>query len=378
MRIFSQDARTLLPTRRAALNIAPSRRNPFVIFLAIAIAAATAAATSPVLVAQPSRHRHEQASSDSASSSKQPTEALVRQGPLSISHQHYSVLFTYRASPERSASAAPEESPAASLSRLEILDAQGKSVYQEAFPSATSDGRFAQTLTASASLLTGKQGTALVIRFLERHPAAAGANGGTAVESWQIFGVVNGQLETFGAVLPLGKGTDIAVGGVVTAVMLQGGIAVMPLASTAEQLEFPVWAGNFYLFVPVLVDWAHGQWSEGEECYQLGNGSLRERGCSMRVEAAREPQPSGTGAGYVRLFASTNGDTYNSVFVSVHNGSRVDFPQALAIVQWEAGGGRVECSFKSVWLQIRIDGKEGWVRGEQSFEALGLRRRGPP
>lgn len=288
------------------------------------------------------------------------------------------MLFHYKAFPESGSSGASPAKAVATLFALDILDARGNSVYQETFPSPSSEERPAQTLIASASLLTGAQGAALVIRFLELRPAALGANGGGAAESWQLFGVVNGRLRTFGAVLPLGKGTDIAVGGVVTAIMLQGGIAVMPLASTAERLEFPAWTGNFYVLVPVLVDWAHGQWGEGEECYQLANGSLRERGCSMRVIAARGPQPADAGVPYVRLFAATDGDTYNSVNVPVRPGSRVDFPQALAIVQWEARGKRVECSFRSVWLQTRVDGRPGWVQGEQAFEALGLRRRSPP
>ena len=148
------------------------------------------------------------------------------------------------------------------LAGLEILDATSHAVYQETFPVVLADGRFSQTLTASASLLAAKAGTAIVIRFIGQPVFGSGALGAPAKESWQVFGLVDGQLTILGAVLPLGQGADITVGGVVTGLMAKGGIVVVPLATTAEELEFRAWTGNFYAVVPVRVDWLHGQWGE--------------------------------------------------------------------------------------------------------------------
>lgn len=52
---------------------------------------------------------------------------------------------------------------------------------------------------------------------------------------------------------------------------------VLPLATTAEELQVRSWTGNFYVLVPVRVDWMHEQWGEAEECYELAEGTLRER-----------------------------------------------------------------------------------------------------
>lgn len=141
---------------------------------------------------------------------------------------------------------------------------------------------------------------------------------------------------------------------------------------TAEELEFPAWTGNFYAFVPVRVDWANAQWGEGEQCYELAGGTLRERGCSMRVEARREPRPGSSDMVFVQLFTST--DESESQEVAVRADSKVDFPEVLATVHWSTTGGRVECSFDNVWLRTRIDSKEGWMHGKESFEAWDCRR----
>lgn len=263
------------------------------------------------------------------------------------------------------------------LSGLEIQDANGSVRFQEDFPYALADGHFSKTMTAMASVLPGNGGEALVIRFIERTTIAAGTEGGAAKESWQILGVVNGHLQPFGAVLPVGQGAGITVGGVVTGVMVRGGVSVVPLASTADALDFRVWEGHFFVLVPVRVDWVHGQWGEGEQCYGLVNGALRARGCRMRVDAYRAAQPENGEVQDVRLFAAPDGDSYNSQLIAVRPDSHVDFLSVLAVVHWQNSDRRETCDFRDVWLETRVDGTDGWVRGEQAFAALGLPRNIP-
>lgn len=293
-----------------------------------------------------------------------------RLGPFQISDQAYTVLLQEKVLGEGARSET-------TLAGLDVQDANGSVLFQESFAYALADGHFSKTMTATASVLPGTHGEALVIRFMERTVTAAGTEGGAAKESWQILGVVNGNLQPFGAVLPVGQGPGITVGGVVTGVMVRGGVSVVPLASTADALDFRVWEGHFFVLVPVRVDWVHGQWGEGEQCYGLVDGALRARGCRMRVDAHRAAQPENGEVQDVRLFAAPDGDSYNSQLVAVRPDSRVDFPSVLAVVHWQNSDHRENCDFGDVWLETRIDGTDGWVHGEQAFAALGLPRNIP-
>lgn len=306
-------------------------------------------------------------------SGPQPMDSVAMQGPFSIADQQYTVVLHEKVLGQNGQSLPNENAFLHTLAELDIVDANGQVAFQEAFPFALADGRFSQTFDASASLFSGQGGMALVIQFIEQ-TANTGAESLPVRESWQIFGLANGRLTKFGPVLPLGQSSDIAVGGVVTGVMAKGGIVVVPLASTAEESQVRAWTGNFYALVPVRLDWMHAQWGEAEECYELAEGTLRERGCTMPVEATREPASAGSGV-YVSLFASVNDKQPPQVLVTAN--SQIDFLEVIATVRWRDTAGRSECSFDNVWLHTRIDGKEGWVHGQESFAALGLPQTSP-
>ncbi len=306
------------------------------------------------------------------------TDTISREGPFPIDNQQFTVVLQDKVLLDHSTRPASATNSTTTLSRLQILDSQGNSVYQEAFPYNLDQGHFTQTLSASASSLRGMGGVALAIRFLERPPQSPDAPSPMAKESWQVFGLVNGRLAPFGSVLPLGQGTDITVGGALAAVMITGGVELMPMASTAEVLAFRVWTGHFYALVPVRFDWQQGKWGEGEECYATNNGTLTERGCLMRLEAAPEPRPADADPVYINLFEAPDGNVTNSLNISISRDSRPEFLDMMAIVQWQSQGQRVECSFRTLWLRIRFNGKEGWVHGQQAFDALGLPLTSPP
>jgi hypothetical protein len=309
------------------------------------------------------------------------TDSVTREGPFPIGSLQYTVLLHGKAFLEDTSRPASASDSTATLWRLEILDAQKNSVYQETFPFSVDQGRFTRTLSASASLLRGTGGVALVIRFLERAAPSQNAESSStpsAQESWQVFGLVNGHLAPFGPVLPLGRGTDITVGGALAAVMITNGIELMPMASTAEVLAFRVWTGHFYALVPVRFDWPHGKWGEGEQCYATNNGTLTERGCLMHLEAVPQSRPPDADPLYINLFEAPDGNTRNSLNIGITPDSRPEFLDMMAIVQWQSQGQRVECTFRNLWLRIRINGKEGWVQGQQSLAALGLPTTSPP
>jgi hypothetical protein len=292
------------------------------------------------------------------------TDITVQQGPFPIDGQQYTVVL-YQKALRESRLKPTETTDGLTVTSLEIVDSKGQVAYRETFSYSFADGRFSQPLIASAALFAGNDGTAIGIEFMQQ----TGTAPDVAIESWQVFGVANGRLKPFGAVLPLGEGANIAAGGVVTALMAKGGIVVVPLSSTAEELEIRAWTGNFYALVPIRVDWANGLWGEGEQCYALDEGTLRARGCDMRVEVQRENTLSNAGA-LVQLYASPNSDSLETVPISPE--SHVDFLDVQAIVHWSAVDQRAQCNFENVWLHTRIDGKVGWVHGQESFEALGL------
>jgi len=347
--------------------------------LAFALAAAPIRASASVrkaLVDSANRASAQAAGNDTQEQpAAQPRDFVQNQGPFSIGGERYTVVLHEKVLGGNGGPPQGENTFLVTLAALDIIDGNGQAAFQETFPFTAADGRFLQTVNASASLLSGQGGMALVVQFLEQTANnGAGAEDRPVRQSWQIFGVSSGRLIKFGPVLPVGQGSDIAVGGVVTAVMAKGGVVVMPLATTAEELQVRAWTGNFYVLVPVRVDWMHGQWGEAEECYELAEGTLRERGCTMPVEAPRVPASADSGI-YVSLFPSIN-DT-EAMEVPVLANSRIDFLDVVATARWKDTAGRSECSFDNVWLHAWIDGKEGWMHGQESFDALGLPQTAP-
>ncbi len=225
------------------------------------------------------------------------------------------------------------------LAELEIRDGSGNTVYSENFPYEVQGDHFARPITASASLLSGVGYSAIVIRFLEET--------GTSHEDeqFEVFGWVNGKLAPFGAPLALGQsGSGTAVGDVLTGVMVGGGVDVEPLMSTAEVLQFRAWTGNFLVDIPVRVDWTHGRWSEGEECYGLNGGSSpQRRGCNLQIAGTARPRADGAS---VTLYAEPVEDHYIQQTVAADSKKKVEILGLQALVNWKTTG----CAF---FLQSR-------------------------
>jgi len=286
-------------------------------------------------------------------------------GTFAITSHKYTVIAH-----EKGLTRASDPKFAATLGELEIRGTTGGPVYRKSFSADLSDGHFAKAITASAAVFQGEAGAALVIRYVEE-PAAPGED-----ESWQVFALVNNKLALIGAPLPPGGSDGLAVGGVLTGVMVGGGVNVMPLASKAEALEFRAWTGNFFVYVPVRVDWAAGIWGEGEQCFQNKTGTLSKTGCNMRILANARPQAQGL---VISLYAEPVEDPYHAEQVAVVAGSKFELLAARAIVNWGQNGDRVTCSFEDMWLRVRVtDGKEGWVHSGPDFVALGLPAGPPP
>ncbi len=258
--------------------------------------------------------------------------------------------------------------PASTVTELRIEDANGTIVHEETFPDAIVNGQFAETISASASIFSGNGGAALVLRFL-KEPAPAAES-----EWWELFVQRNGTLTPLGLPLPLGHSSATA-GGVLTAVMVVGGVDIAPLISTAEYIRFRAWTGHFFMDVPVRVNWPEGQWSEAEQCFALDAGSLQRRGCNMLISLA--PQPPAEGA-VITLYAQPAENVYNSRPALITPGMQIEYLLAQAVVNWEQQGEHIAPRFQDLWLQIRIGGAEGWVHSEADLAAIGLPATKPP
>ncbi len=335
-------------------------RLPFLIVVAALLGAA--ALLPPIASGQATKAPAPQQANTDASKVFDTEQFL---GEFNVGGQRYSVLAHVKALTHAS-----DLKFAATLGEIEIRDAHQTAVYQKGFPFEPQNGRFARTLLASASVFTGGGGSALAIRYLE-DPAPAGR-----AESWQVFVPANGKLALLGAPLPPGGSTNLAVGGVLTGVMVSGGVNVMPLASKAEALEFRAWSGNFFVFVPIRVDWAEGQWGEGEQCFTLDSGTLRKTGCNMRSSAIA--RPSGSHGGAVMLYEAPVEDKYHGQQVEVETGTPVEVLDARAVVNWRDLNDRVSCTFEDMWIRVRVHGDIGWVHSQEDFTTLGLPETPPP
>ena len=293
------------------------------------------------------------------------SEASEVLGGFTIGGQRYTVVARVR-----NISGASDAKFSNTLVGLEIRDAHRAGVYAKSFQADVQDGRFARILSASASAVDGAGGALLMIRYLEE-PAAAGEG-----ESWQVFAPVNGKLTLLGVPLPPGGNENLAVGGVVAGVMVEGGVNVMPLVSKAEPLEFRAWAGNFFVYVPVRVDWEHGQWGEGEQCFKNDKGSLEKTGCNMRITAVA--QPSRAQGSVVTLYEAPVEDRFHASQVPIESGTKFEIVDARAVVKWKESGERVSCQFEDMWLHVRFHGDLGWIHSETDFAALGLPVGNPP
>lgn len=199
---------TLDQVRSRRIALSPAKAFLVCAALVLSTAAATAGDAAQGLLAGPAWSGHARSFGSAGQAEPQPTDVVERQGPFLIDDQQFTVVLHEKVLRENSGTAASEGTPVMMLAGLEIFDATSHAVYQETFPVVLADGRFSQTLTASASLLAAKAGTAIVIRFIGQPVFGSGALGAPAKESWQVFGLVDGQLTILGAVLPLGQGAD--------------------------------------------------------------------------------------------------------------------------------------------------------------------------
>ena len=292
-----------------------------------------------------------------------------RLGPFTIAGQSFNIVLH-----NKRIVGAPSGDFGQTLVKLEIHDQSGAVLYQKAFAYQLEGTKFQQVVTASAQLLPGDNLTGLLVSYTHQ-PIAPGNE-----QSWQVFGFRNGKLALFDQ--PDSAESAMNTPGQFTGVIARApnGAVPMPIRGPLDSSELRVWTGEFYVIVPLRVDWRSGNLMAGQRCLETGMGGLRETGCDMRVEAERTP--SSAEFNFARLFPTPEENLGTNVqHAVIKKGADVQLLKARSIVTWTVDEDVMRIGFPNLWLKVLIDNNtenEGWIHGEQDFAAVGLPPRGPP
>jgi hypothetical protein len=305
-------------------------------------------------------------------------------GPFAFAGQSFNVVLH-----EKRLKGVPDFHLAQTLAALEIRDQNGVDLYQKAFPVEVEQGKFKQAIQASVRLLVGRgdiDGLADSIRRRAGNNARGllasytgllvdyqlySASGGSE-EAWQLFGYRDGKLALFDKPTRM----DSPMGNPPAFAMVAGpnGTTPVPIAPSGDVFEFRVWTGNFYVMVPVTVDWGQGKLAPAQRCLGMRNPpALQDIGCPLRVEAERRPPDAEMT--FLRLLNGQSAGEGQAKHVVLDKKSAIRFLQASAIVDWGPAGDFMQIRLRDLWLQVLIDNddhKSGWIQTDEDFAAVGL------
>lgn len=162
-----------------------------------------------------------------------------RIGPLRIKGQSFTVVLRLKRVSGGTRNVGSEET----VTRMVIRDEAGKVHYETSFPYEVQGDHFAETTEISAQALEGKQGSGLLVTIGTEPSSPLGG------ESYQVFGLFDGKLVPFSK--PISVNGNIVTGEPGEPVVKTS----IELGLQAEVLHFRVWTGNFFVVIPVRLDW---------------------------------------------------------------------------------------------------------------------------
>jgi len=225
--------------------------------------------------------------------------------------------------------------------QLEIRDASNGIQYQKTIQPGVS---------ATAKLAAGDGLAGLLVHYIKD-------NG----ETWQLFRQRDGKLSLFD---PPMNSSPVPANAIV-----RGG-----RVNTRDTIDLRAWGGNFYIIVPVRVDWQQGRTAPGQQCFEMAGASgIAEIGCEMRVEAVRKP--GNADFTFVRLFNEAREDLGSARHVVIKKDANIEYLAAKAIVKWNTSGDEFSANLSDVWLKVIIDNNDenlGWIHTDEDFTAVGL------
>ncbi len=233
------------------------------------------------------------------------------------------------------------------VASVRIRGADGAVQFDKRLPYRVERARLVETAAVNASLVEGKKGSGILLSY------AVSPSAPMSGRSWQVLGVVEGQLRSFSKpVLLEGELVEDADGELVRTGWDS------PLGT--DVLNFRVWTGRFFVIMPLAVNW---EWGYFRPAYHLAK-------CRWNVEAERRPAQ---GQSSVRLYPQPEDETSKAEDVAVTPASKVEFLGAEGGVVWDEGAEQIWLGVsEAIWLRVRIDGKEGWLREPADLNAVGL------
>ena len=256
----------------------------------------------------------------------------------------------------------------------ELRNSKDQVVYRETYPVSVVNGAFEFMVFVTATPFTTNEGAGIVVQRGEE-PSDPMAGGSVQVFGYKYgrekYGVDESLFQSFGPPIwvegeYLGVDTDTTR----PKPTLPPGITMMTMD---DILKFKIWTGNFFVMYPLRINWITGSLEPARRCMEMTSkgGSGR---CSfpVEVEAHRGSEPT-----FVRLFPEAdNGFTPKHIILQPD--SKVEYLEARLQIDWAPQDGK-SVGFRvngDVWLRVRIGGQEGWVHGEEDFEALGVPQAG--
>jgi hypothetical protein len=239
---------------------------------------------------------------------------------------------------------------------VRVVDDAGSTLFERKFPYKVNGARFVETTAVHAEPVTGREGSGLLLTYSVLPSTPLGG------AFWQVLGFVDGKLTPFSK--PLAAYGDLAgqEPGQPARTTWDGGLE-------ADVLTFRVWTGNFFVFVPLRIDWAKGKIGPGHRCWDTGGPGKPGR-CRLDVSVERSPWEHLT---LVRLFPAPDEKARSAVRTFIRKETRVEFLTAESTLLWVEGKEQTGFGVSDdIWLRVRIDGKEGWVHTQGDFGAIGL------
>jgi len=292
-------------------------------------------------------------------------ETVERFGPFSLAGNNYTVVLHKK---HLAVTENGDPCNADGVVAMEIVDAAGTVEYQRTYP-LWADDEAVSAWTISAHILKGTNGTGLLLRSRPNESSAFYE---------QIFGVVNGKLVPFCGPFPAMDVKQDAGG-----VYLTAG----PLGPQADEIRTTMGNGRFVIAVPIRLDWAQGKLTLSPQCPELAAGNAHVM-CQYQMVDPKSFLQKPKSMTFVRLYLSPNEDSGKPERVIVKPAYQIDLLAYLAdmelkqpdFLQAPLPGEFPVKDMASIgmapnsdgWLQVRIDGKVGWIHGNEDLDALGL------
>jgi hypothetical protein len=282
------------------------------------------------------------------------------QGPFHIADQ----TFTFVKQVEKIRDS--KSSDDVSVEWWELRDSTGKAVYRQQYGLEFQNGSFQDTEDVTARELKTKFGHGIL---LEGSSLPSAPNSGWWV---QVFGLFDGKLVPFSA--PISTDGEFLEEDVATyqPTAVFRGQQQAPVSH--DVLKFRMWTGNFNLHYNVIIDWLQAKVRPEWICSQMTAGG-RSSACRYPVDAESNRNSE---MSFIRLFGEPD-EGFTPKHVVIKPESKIEFIEAQSPVGWSAdqnNAGFSVTNSEKIWLHIKVDGQDGWICGEEDFEAVGLPQSG--